>query len=373
MRLALVISSLTPGGAEKVMAMLANYWASQNNDVTLFTLSNEAGTVAEPLSDKILCRPLGLLRPARTRWHGVASNLRRAHVLRRVLKHTNPDVVVSFIERTNVLVLLATIGLHFPVVVSERVDPKEYRIPFYWRILRILLYRRAASLVVQSPNILSSLNAWLRPRARVIPNPVLRPAWQSGGVGRKWKQDSSRQQIVALGRLTRQKGFDLLIRAFADVAERFPDWDLVIWGEGEKRVELETLRDQLDLNDRVALPGWTTQPAEKLVGAELFVLASRFEGFPNALCEAMACGLPVIATDCPSGPSDIVRHEVDGLLVRNEDSDALARAMERLMADRRLRKELGRRAEEIVKRFSMEKVMEIWEETLKESRSGLTS
>jgi glycosyltransferase involved in cell wall biosynthesis len=164
-----------------------------------------------------------------------------------------------------------------------------------------------------------------------------------------------------MGRLSPEKGFDLLIRAFAQVAASHPDWSLQILGEGEHRPALEALVHAFQLGDRVRLPGWVDQPESLLQQAALFVLSSRYEGFPNALLEAMASGLTCISFDCDSGPVEIIRHEVDGLLVPAEDTDALARALERLMADEALRVRLALEATTVVARFGYDGVLEQWD------------
>ena len=162
----------------------------------------------------------------------------------------------------------------------------------------------------------------------------------------------SQRRIVGLGRLADHKGFDLLLAAFQEVAADHPDWVLEIFGEGDQRPILEQYRDQHRLGDRVRLPGWTDRPAAVLSRGDIFVLPSRYEGFPNALLEAMACGLACISFDCDSGPREIIRPGVDGLLVPAGDVAALASALGQLMSDSDLRQRLGNRAREVVTRFS---------------------
>ena len=168
---------------------------------------------------------------------------------------------------------------------------------------------------------------------------------------------------MAMGRLAPEKGFDRLIAAFSMVAANHPGWSLTIWGEGNDRQELERLRDRLELQERVALPGWTPDPFTEMREAGLFVMSSRYEGFPNVLCEAMACGVPVLSFDCP-GPRHIVRDGIDGILVPSGDVNKLAEAMDRLMADQAERERLAANGLEVTKRFGKDKVMGMWERLL---------
>jgi glycosyltransferase involved in cell wall biosynthesis len=227
-----------------------------------------------------------------------------------------------------------------------------------WARLRRVTYSWAEMIVVQSEAALKYFPASIQVRAQVIPNPVLPPP------GYGISKDINKLSLISAGRLDHQKGFDLLLEAFARVRDRHSEWTLTILGEGPKRRELESLRNELGLDSCVFLPGRVEDVYQRLKRADLFVMPSRYEGFPNALCEAMSCGLPAISTDCPSGPKDIIDDDVNGLLVVNEDVTALAEAMDRLMGSEVERNRLAERAPEVTSRFGLEKVMELWEDAL---------
>ena len=358
-RLTLVISSLLGGGAERVLTILANGWVNRGTPVTLVTLDDRAPFYA--LDFRVARQPLAVAGISANSLAAIWNNLRRVRVLRLAIRASRPDAVVSFGDVTNVLTLLATRGLGIPVVVSERSDPALCPIGYVFGILRRRLYPRADAVVVQSEEARRFFSAAIQARTDVIPNPVL-PA---GALrNQNAEGDHSRKTVIALGRLSKEKGFDLLIDAFARIAPQRPEWSLQIWGEGPDRPLLERMVEEKGLTGRIRLPGETRSPQEKLLRADLFALSSRFEGFPNALCEAMACGLPVLSVDCPSGPRQIVRDGVDGILVSPEDPNALAHGMRRLMDDAELRRRLASRAPEVAERFGLDRVLGLWEAVL---------
>lgn len=359
MRIALTIGSLGAGGAERVLTHLANHWAANGHKVTIITL---AATDSRPFFDmppSVAVHNTGLVGESKNIMQKVWANIGRVMALRHEITAIRPHVVVSFIDSTNVLVLMATIGLAIPVIISERIDPRYSVAGAAWRLLRRLIYRRAAAVVVQTQDAARYFKGWHLRRCDVMPNPVF-PASRTA----RYQTREGTKLIISAGRLARQKRFDLLIRAFARLAEEYPEWEVVIVGDGPEREALARLVDSLGLNGRVRLIGTVPDLNEWLSRAELFVLASDFEGFPNVLCEALAAGLPVVATDCPSGPAEIVEEGINGFLVPPDNAIALADRMSDLMRDCALRVRLGQSARSVTEKFSVSVIMGKWDHLL---------
>lgn len=361
MRVTFVIPVIASGGAEHVLAILTRRWAEMRRHITILTYDD--GTLAPfyDLDPRIRHIPLGIAADSAGMVAAVRNNLRRARVLRGALRRSQPDVIVSFINQTNVLALLAAIGLRVPVVVTEQSDPHSSAVKPSWARLRLLTYAWARRIVVLSARDVTFFPQRLRQRVSIIPALFVPPPAQA-----EHFETTERPTIIAVGRLHRDKGFDLLLEAFSLIANEHPEWRLTILGEGEERGYLEKVRERLRLGDRVTLPGGVKDPYAHLTRATLFVLPSRAEGFPLALCEALACGLPAVCADCASGVRDIIQDGVNGVLVPVGDVAALARALSGLMSDESERRRLARRAPEIVERFSPEKTFAAWESLLRE-------
>jgi glycosyltransferase involved in cell wall biosynthesis len=365
--IAVVINAISSGGAERAAVNLVNGLADDGFEVTLITFCAGEGDFyrVKPGVQRI---SLNLAQPSRTALNAIFHNAVRVLSLRRVLRALRPDVAVGFMTTTNVVLALAGLGLERTrVVISERIYPPMQPVGRAWSLLRKATYP-LSSLVVMLTN--EGLH-WLAreiPKARgvVIPNAVAYPLPSFGETtapGASVPPD--RELMLAAGRFAEQKGFDLLLEAFASVAARHPTWHLVILGDGPLRSTLEAQRAQLGIRDRVHMPGVVGNMGDWYERADVYVMSSRFEGFPNALAEAMSYGCAVVSYDCDTGPRDLIRHNLDGILVRPVgDVAALARALSELMGDEAKRRRIAAPAMQIRERYSPERVMQMWERTL---------
>jgi len=355
----MVINALRPGGAERVMSIMANYWSDAGWHIHLITLDGASEPPFYPLSAAIIHHRVDLSQPLGNPMVGIFRMSSRIHLLRAAIKQASPDVVLSFNDLTNVITVLAARTMRAPVIVGERSDPHMHALKNPWRMLRPWAYRRATCVVAQTQHALDYFSASIRSRGRVIRNPVID---QAGAASSHMRRNCRRPSkvLMGMGRLSKEKGFDYLIQAFARVAAEHPNWTLEIWGDGKEREHLESMINGMGLEGRVRMPGVTKEPADAMLGADLFVLSSRYEGFPNVLCEAMACGRPVISFDCPSGPSEIIRNGVDGVLCPPEDVESLAATMSYLMSSEAERTRLAAAAPLVIQRFGLATVMSQW-------------
>jgi glycosyltransferase involved in cell wall biosynthesis len=364
MNLLFFIASMGRGGAERATANLANYWARKGWKITVVTLAAAAGQDAYALDPSITRMSLNMLTPSRNIAHGLMLNIRRVRALREVLQRVRPDIALAVMDTASVTLALGARGLTGTVPVGWlQIHPAGEPAKAVWRGVQSITYGRLDALAVLTGQTASWAAANTKAkRIEIVPNPV---PWPLPGSGPEMELQSmckpERKLLLAAGRLVHQKGFDLLISAFASLCERHGDWDLVIVGEGPERARLEQEISAKELKKRIFLPGWAGNMANLYTRAQLYVMSSRFEGFPNTLAEAMAHGLAAVSFDCDTGPGDIIRDGIDGFLVPKEDVPALAASMDRLMADANLRARFGVAAQEIRDRYSLKRVAQVWE------------
>ncbi len=364
----IAITRASYGGAPKSMTELANHWARQGRDVHVTTWADEPGGVY-PLDGRVHEHCLRLAGRSSSRIDALQRNLRAILRVRGLVRATSSDVLIAFGHRAAVVAVLAALLTRTHVVGAIRTDPGMHPRERFWRLASGLSYVSADRVVVQTHAAQVQLPAPARRLSKVVPN-ALWDVNESLETRPLYVSSHGRRRVVALGRLSPEKGVDMLLDAFAAVSRKHDDWDLVVYGDGPIRSAIERQRDRLGLGERVQLPGATDQPLRALAGADMFVLPSRREGFPNALVEAMSLDLPVISFDCPSGPAEIIRHEHDGLLVAAADVSGLTAAMSRLMGDPVRRQELGRAAGEVRDRFSPVRIGALWDEILDELLGG---
>ncbi len=363
-RVTLVISSLGAGGAERVLTTMVNYWARNGRDVTVLSLQDADTRPFYRLHPDVHYKPLALLGASNSTISAVVNNVKRLTAIRRSLRSSHSDFVISFLSETNVLTLLASRFAGARVVVTEHTDPTRWPIAPAWSVLRRMTYRWADRIVV--------LNEFAGEFFRkfgdveVIPNPIEDCARQAGSSSQQPRENL----VVAMGRLGPEKGFDILLHAFSRLGHRIGEWKLVIIGEGVERPRLERLIEELGIREHVTLTGMVREPRHYLRRAGIFVLSSRYEGFPMSLCEAMACGTAIISTEYHDGIHDLVESGRNGLIVPPEDAGALARGMSTLIDQSSLRKRFGENARQICDRYGVEAVMSRWDELIDSSKPG---
>lgn len=362
----IVLSSLGAGGAERVIAELSHHWTAQGHRLTIISFDRPEERIFHKFAESVRFERLGISPSVTTQKafgpilelvNRSLTPIRRILALRRKIRRDNPELLVSFLTKINLLSLIATMGTNVPVIVAERNNLEQQDASPVWKLVLWLLYRRAELIICQTTASIRCIPRHARGKCKVIPNPVnpvLAPL-----------VNHSPKRLVSVGRLTRQKGFDLLLEAFSRIAEHHMDWQLDIWGEGSEREALDVQILRLGLQERVRLRGLSATPGGWIAEANAFVLSSRYEGFPNALGEALAAGLPAVATNCDFGPADLIESGVNGLLVEPQNIESLADGIDRLLGDEVLRAKFIRESPRVADKFAPKRVTALWDDAAK--------
>lgn len=337
MRILIAIPNLTMGGAERVISELANAW-SMDESLSIDVVLLAEGEMFYSLSSGVKIHRLGF-RVGQSRFRRAFGIFKLALRFRKVATELSPDFVLSFMNKYNIFVLSSLFGTGTKVVVSERDSPTEV-LPKFTGLLRKFTYKFADGIICQTRASADFIEKNVgHSRVTVIYNPVKKIDMDHGVCREKI--------ILNIGRLVSKKGQRYLLEAFARIHKEYPEWTLVIVGDGPLRGELEHLSNELGLQNKIAFPGAIKVVDDWLNRASIFAFPSLLEGFPNALAEAMAGGLAVVSFNCDTGPSDLIVDGKNGYLVDVFDVSSLASRLEALMDDGDLRQRMSSEARKV--------------------------
>lgn len=366
MKLSFVTANLGSGGAERVTSLLANQFCQRGYEVEIIFFRDRQ--LFYEIDDGVKIVILGEECHSTALW-------RKMLWLRHYVKKTRPDIIIPFRVSVYCTTILSLLGISVPIIASERIDP---HVPdSYWTLLRKLLLPFVKRLVVQTQYIKSYYPKFIQKKTIVIPNPVRDEVFispnglqvqganavssvQSSNTPIEGKGQEKLNRIISVGRLYPQKNQEMMIRAFAKVADKFPDWQLVIYGEGPLRAELEFLVSSFKLQDRVLLPGRTENVIEELRQSKIFCMSSDYEGMSNSMIEAICVGLPVISTNV-SGTEEMIIDDKNGFLVEKDDEEKMARCFQFTIGSEELREQFSLYNKGLATRFKAESIVNQWE------------
>jgi glycosyltransferase involved in cell wall biosynthesis len=364
-KLLFVAASLAGGGAERVVVNLINHLDKDKYDISLVLFEDKQDYRKElhvPL--KVICLN------KKNRWDFLKLIFR----LREAIRDHRPAVVISVLYYSNIVVVLASLFLKrdFKIILGEHNYPSAYlskvRLSRLKRTMMLFAYRKADKIISVSGQIEKNIVECFKIKPGIIKtihNPIPIDSIEGKieeSVCDNLFSEKNAQSIIAVGRLTLQKRFDTLLRAFSLVKKKQDNIRLIILGKGILKEELEHLAKKLNISNWVNFVGFKSNPYAWIAKADIFVLSSDYEGFPMVLLEAMACGTPVISTNCPSGPDEIITNGVNGILVPLADENAMANAMVTLLRDKSLRRKFSEEGKKRAKDFDVSKILPKYEE-----------
>jgi len=356
------IDSMSGGGAERVCSLLANHFSTLQYETTVVTIEQPKPT--DYFLEQSVCRKsLRASHKSRHLFQALFNNCRLVVKLRREFQRSDPDIVISFMTPANVVCALACIKIGAKHIASERNHPPSENTGRFWHTLRRYTYYLPETVVAQT----EKTEDWLRTntytrKTTVIPNPIVYPLKKPSSQEDLSQSVAIKKPILlGVGRLVKQKQFSELILAFSNIAADIPDWTLTIIGEGPERVNLEKLIRTVGLESRILLPGKQSGMWFWYENAEIFALTSKYEGYPNALLEAMCHGVAPISYDCDTGPSTMIENRMNGILVPANNRKALENGILKLARSKELRRGYSDKAKNILQKHQMEIIGAQWE------------
>lgn len=355
MKITFIISRMSSsGGTERVMSILASEFASIGHLVTILTVCEDGKDCFYSLHNSIEFHRANILDRYKNPFIKFLYLPVALVKLRFAIRKTNPDVVVSFVDILNCMTIAAQLGNKTSVIVSEHFSPGIRKIGHIWEFARKHLYKYADGITVLTPEDVMFFPKSVRHKVYVLPNPAVIP-----NVTKTNYIDFS-YHLISAGRLVKDKGFDILIEAIAGLKSAYPPIKLSIYGEGDQLDSLNKQIEELELKENVQIYKPISKLFDRFVESDIFVLPSRIEPFGMVIVEAMAVGLPVVATNCPNGPRNIINDGVDGFLVENENCVAIKEKIGMLFNDSSLREKIGNNAKKIVVKLSVKSFVDNW-------------
>ncbi len=360
-KIAFHLNCLEQGGAERVVTNLADQFAREGYEVLIAT---EWYGENEFRTEKGVRRVHAGLRPGDEKKSRILQFLLRVKYLREFMKREKPEVLIAFAQRANYRALMASPGTGVPVLISVRTDPAGHYDALSDKLQIPLLFPRAAGCVFQTRGQKEFFAPFLQKRSRIILNPI-----NEKYIGTP-RPAARRKTVVQSGRLVDFKNQPMLLRAFMEVHKRHPDYSLELYGgdshDGTREI-LEGIIRENKAEGYIRLMGASDTLETDLADAAVYAFSSDWEGMPNALLEAMALGLPIVATDCPcGGPRTVIRDGVNGLLIPVGDQKALEEGISRLIEEPEYAEKLGENAREIAQIANGGAVFSRWQEYIDE-------
>lgn len=339
-----IIPDLDIGGAQRILIFLVNFLIKKKFNIKIILLKKKK-QISFKLSKKVKVKSLNLYKPSLNIFQKIFYNLYRIIKIREEIKNYNSYKIISFLSTTNVLTLIAAIGLNKKIIVNERNDPSKQQLSVVWKFLRLIFYRYADKIITNLPHI---KNNFFYKKSYFIPNPIIL-------FSPKEKKINKRKIILTVARLNYQKNIDLLIKSFSKSLAIKKNWRLIIVGKGDDKNRLIKLTNDLNIKKFVNFKGIIEKIDFWYKKTEIFILPSRYEGMPNALIEAMNYKKAIIASDIP-GIKYFIKNNVNGILFKVNDEKRLTNNINLLITNKKLRKILGNKAYKDVNRIANPKI-----------------
>jgi GalNAc-alpha-(1->4)-GalNAc-alpha-(1->3)-diNAcBac-PP-undecaprenol alpha-1,4-N-acetyl-D-galactosaminyltransferase len=350
--LKIISATLSHGGSERVISTLSGEFLKYFDNVEIILY------YSNPIWYKVDPRVKITIIDEHILNKGV---LTKAKWLRNYINNDKPEIVISFLAPFNMFTLISLMGLSIPVIVADRNDPRFVPVTPYLRFLRNILYHFASGIVVQTKSNKSYFSNLIQEKCKVIFNPIFLNIDAGSAL-----VSTKKKKIASVGRLTKQKNQVMLINAFGKLHEKYPEYNLVIYGEGPMREELTKYIKSVGLEKFIELPGAKQDVCNYILDSELFVMTSNYEGMPNALIEAMCLGLPVISTKV-SGATDLIKNRENGLLIEIGSEKELEQGMLEVLSNTNFAHTLGQNAVEVIDQLNLDVIVSQWMDMLNET------